>query len=334
MAKEMTMEQNLSIPPAQLQRPHEALIEPEEAAVAIQQKQLGMGWLPDMPDFRDYTLETKSVANDIKRIGLTSVENLAVEPRVDLRRWCSPIENQGPVGSCTAQAGAALMEYYERRAYGNYIDASRLFLYKATRNLLGWSGDTGAFLRTTMGAMKLFGAPPERYWPYSTERPNADGTVPDYFYDTEPSAFCYNFAEHFRAINYFRLDPPGTSLNTVLTRVKALIAAKLPVMFGFTVFSSIGQAGRTGEIPLPSAGERVEGGHAVVAVGYDVDKKIKNLDGDQQTVGALLIRNSWGTHWGDEGYGWLPFDYIQFGLAKDWWTLFKSDYVETKKFGL
>ena len=105
-------------------------------------------------------------------------------------------------------------------------------------------------------------------------------------------------------------------------------------MFGFTVFSSISGSGGTGEIPLPCPGEKVRGGHAVVAVGYDDKKKIKNPLCGTATKGALLIRNSWGTSWGDGGYGWLPYDYVSKGLARDWWTLLKHEYPDTKQFGI
>jgi hypothetical protein len=78
-------------------------------------------------------------------------------------KWCPPIEDQLSLGSCTAQAGVGLLEYFECRTYGKHIDGSRLFLYKATRNLLNWTGDTGAFCRTTMAAMALVGVAHEKY---------------------------------------------------------------------------------------------------------------------------------------------------------------------------
>ena len=77
------------------------------------------------------------------------------------------------------------------------------------------------------------------------------------------------------------------------------------------------------------------GGHAVVAVGYDDARVIENTNpGGGKTTGAILVRNSWGTEWGDRGYGWLPDDYCLRGLARDWWSLLKSDWVETGQFGL
>lgn len=298
-------------------------------------KTLGMGWLPDYPDFRDYTVEQDKVGLRLKTLGqddsikamLTKAgvakPKASLPAHVDLRAWCSPIENQGSLGSCTANAGVGIVEYFERRAFGRHIDASRLFLYKATRNMSHWTGDTGAFLRTTMGALVLFGVPPEEYWPY---------VIADF--DKEPSAFCYAFAQSYQAISYYRLDPPGTSTNALLERIKLFLSAGLPSMFGFTVFDSIGQAGTTGKIPYPTSGENVAGGHAIIAVGYDDQIKIKNTNpGGKETTGALLIRNSWGTTWGAMGgYLWFPYEYVLRGLAVDWWSLLKNEWIDTGNF--
>ena len=295
-------------------------------------KPKGMGWVPDIPDLRDYTVAHSAIKPMLKDIGIKRTESTGLPEKTDLRAWCSPIEDQGSLGSCTAQAGAGLIEYCEYRAHQTYIDASRLFLYKVTRNLMGLTGDTGAYLRSTMGAMALFGVPPEKYWSYTTAYPRPGDPTVRHF-DTEPPAFCYAFAASYQAINYFRLDPPGTSLNTVVARAKTLLAAGLPSMFGFTVMSSISQAEDDGEIPFPCANESALGGHAMVVVGYNDKKKIVNSTCRQQTKGAFLIRNSWGLDWGDKGYGWLPYAYVTEGGTRDWWTLFKKEYIATKTFG-
>lgn len=283
---------------------------------------MGMGWLPDYPDFRDFTIENDSVKTMLAKTGVATSTGVARQATVDLRAWCSPIENQGSIGSCTANAGVAMVEYFERRAFGKHIDASRLFLYKSTRNLLHWTGDTGAFLRSTMGALALFGVPPEEYWQY---------VVADF--DKEPPAFCYSFAQNYQAISYYRLDPPGTAANVLLNQIKTNLAAGLPLMFGFTVYSSYTQATSTGKIPYPTPGEKIIGGHAIVAVGYDDNIKIKNtFPNATETTGALLIRNSWGTGWGSSGYGWLPYEYVKKGLAVDWWSLLKTEWIDTENF--
>jgi C1A family cysteine protease len=103
-------------------------------------------------------------------------------------------------------------------------------------------------------------------------------------------------------------------------------------MFGFTVYSSYSQADKTGEIPFPTKGEKIVGGHAIVAVGYDDNKKVTNRNGGDETTGALLFRNSWGPDWGDGGYGWLPYKYVLEGLAEDWWSLIKGEWIDTGEF--
>lgn len=304
--------------------------------MAETQVKRGMGWRPDYPDFRDYTIDRSEATPKSKAVGQEdSLKTMFTKMGVgkpsrakqpastDLREWCSPIEDQGQIGSCTANAGVAIVEYFEKRAFGKHIDASRLFLYKVTRNLMKETGDTGAYLRSAMGSLVLFGVPPEEYWPYNVQD-----------FDVEPPAFCYSFAQNYQAIKYYRLDPPGTSPEVLLNRIKTNLIAGLPSMFGFTVYSSIAQAdGNAGKIPYPTAGERIEGGHAVAAFGYDDTIKIQNTNPKGiETTGAFLIRNSWGTGWGDHGYGWLPYDYVTTGLAVDWWSMIKGEWVNTGMF--
>ena len=275
-----------------------------------------LGWKRDLPDIRDYSMQSEKVGTILERSSAFKTAVKASISDIDLRKWCSPIEDQDSLGSCTANAGVGLMEYYQKRAFGKYLNASRLFLYKTTRNLLGWNGDTGAYLRTTMKAMVLFGMPPEQYWPY---------VISDF--DNEPASFCYAFADNYKTILYYRLDPPGSSTTDVLKTIKWFLAAKFPSMFGFSVYSSIpGIGDNTGDIPFPGPGDSLLGGHAVVAIGYD-DKKMIG-----KSKGALLIRNSWGTNWGESGYGWLPYDYVESGLAVDFWSLIKADFVNTELF--
>ena len=289
----------------------------------------GTGWLPPLADTRDYTDESKEVAAEIKalKIPLTSGAKSApaLPPSVDLRAWCSPIEHQDGLGSCTAHAGVGVVEYFEKKSFGKHIDASRLFVYKTTRNLMQVRGDTGAWLRTTMGALALCGAPPEKYWPY---------VVPDF--DKEPPSFVYALADNYEALRYFCFDPIGTRVDTnkLLARLKLFLAAKIPVMFGFYGFDSFNYSDVPGGIPFPCPRERARWGHAIVAVGYDDRKKIKNTRCNKSTTGALLIRNSWGTGWGDAGYGWLPYEYVLHRYALDFWALLCMGWVNTGQFGL
>jgi len=296
----------------------------------------GMGWIRDLPSIKDFTVEKDEIPRNLKRHGeketvKSMVKKLSVhQPEkttlptaMNLKKWCPPIENQGHLNACTANAGSVLIEYYEKRAHGEYIGASRLFIYKTTRKLMQLKGDTGANPRSTMGAMVLFGAPPEKYWPYDIDN-----------FDDEPPAFCYAFAHNFQTIQYFRLDDVSTPTALLLKRIKVHLAAGLPAMFGFPIYSSIHQADKSGKIPFPCKSEKVLGGHVVVAIGYDDNMEIANTNCTPPCKGAFMIQNSWGDTWGEEGFGWIPYEYVLKGLAVDWWSLLKSEWVNTKNFGL
>lgn len=94
--------------------------------------------------------------------------------------------------------------------------------------------------------------------------------------------------------------------------MRQCLAEGYPFVFGFSVytaFESVAVA-RTGRLSLPKRGEKNMGGHAVCAVGYDDREK------------RLLVRNSWGAHWGMQGYFTMPYDYADdANLADDFWTL-------------
>jgi hypothetical protein len=268
------------------------------------------GWLPDPLDHRDCDLQASAVRARMNRLvpilsrkvaTTKPVESVVGTVRADLRPWCSPIEDQGDIGSCTAQAVVGALEYFERKTRGKHVDASRRFLYRVTRRYLGWDGkgDTGAFLRSAIKALRVFGTVPEQYWPYDEKR-----------YDDEPEAFHYAFAQSFKALEYFRVPEIVNDLQQVLS-------AGFPFVFGFTCFKSIDddEVTRTGVIPYPRRREGSEGGHAVLAVGY--------------TDSHIIIRNSWGREWGDKGYGYLPWSYFDASrpLADDCWVLINASWM-------
>lgn len=293
----------------------------------------GFGWKRDLNDPRDLTprhLEIKKILtlDSKKKEQKLSTANLPV--KVDNRKYCSPIEQQGNIGSCTANAGVGMYEYMENKANKKHIDGSRLFLYKATRLLMGQEGigDTGAYIRTTLGAMRLFGIPNEEFWPYS------DDPVK---FDMMPDPWIWSFAQNFQSIKYFRLDFSADG-NENIRRMKEYIAKGFALNFGFTVFASHTDAKNNGGIlPYPSPGENVIGGHAVMIVGYE-DKKISTNPRDGlKREGCFLIRNSWGESWGDNGYGWLPYEYFRTGpngdvLAEDVWAITQLEWIETGEF--
>ncbi len=304
---------------------------------SISQLKQKMGWMKDRPDIRDFSTTTNRVSKTLLRMGKTetvkqmvnSIQNSAKKPAKlpvskDLRPGCSPIEDQESIGSCCAHAVSGMLEFMQKKAFGTYTDASRLFLYKVMRKMLHWTGDTGCYLRTAMGSLAVFGAPPEEYWPYDISQ-----------YDAEPSVFAYAYAQNFQAISYYRLDPLGTTPAKALDNIKEHIGSMgIPVIFGFSCYDSLQHAetGATGNIPFPETTESNIGGHAIVAVGYDDKKEITHPVSGTVTKGALIIRNSWGTSWGEAGYGYLPYEYVLSELADDFWVMLKNEWIETDLF--
>ncbi|HEY9878640.1 MAG TPA: C1 family peptidase [Leptolyngbyaceae cyanobacterium] len=302
----------------------------------IASRQHGMGWIRDYPDHRDLRLTSSTVrpllemvmGRSAKLVEDRQLKKLDLPPFVDLRNGFSPVEDQGRIESCTAHVVTSIAEYLEQKTSQEYRHRSRLFLYKTTKNLLKVQGNVGVFLRTAMGALRLFGLPPEEYWPYDVSQ-----------LDAEPPAFCYAFAANYKAIQYVRLDTPEVYDDELLLAIKTQLAAGFPLAFGTMLFDApLSYASRPdtlGQMPYPANSDRPLGGHAMVAVGYDDSLTIEHFKpGGIKSKGAILVRNSWGPGWGKEGYGWLPYSYIQKGLSVDWWVLLKQDWVDTGVFGL
>jgi C1A family cysteine protease len=125
-----------------------------------------MGWIPDLPDPRDYTPEHQQVRLLLAR--LKRPRWLALPSHVDLRQdadgvYFSPAEDQGPLGCSAVFACLSLVEYFERRALGTTFEPSQLFVYKMARKLRGVPGDSGVDLRSTLKALVRYGVPPEKF---------------------------------------------------------------------------------------------------------------------------------------------------------------------------
>ncbi|AXG69755.1 papain family cysteine protease [Kordia sp. SMS9] len=301
----------------------------------MKQSKKNLGWIKDYPDIRDYNPKTSTILrNPLKPNPNKSIKEILeeirkkmnikgkLEKKVDLRKWCSPIKNQGNIGSCTAFAAVGMYEYFQKRVHNKYIDGSELFVYKTTRNILNWKGDTGGYLRTAMGSLALFGVPPTSSYPYETDK-----------YDEEPPAFIYSYGQNFQALSYFRLDPLGASASQTLTEIKNLLAIGIPSMMGFTCYTALEHPDteKTGKIPFPGENESVLGGHAVMVIGYDDDLVIKNPIDGKSKKGGLIIRNSWGK-WGDDGYGYIPYEYVKQKLASDFWSIISAEWIDSEMF--
>ena len=243
----------------------------------------GYGWIPDKPDPRD-----------IKYLAPQPiVKNLP--PKVDLRKQCPPVYAQGQIGSCTAQAICAAFHFCQMKEKLYNFAPSRLFTYYTTRDIEGTiNEDSGAMLRDTIKSINKFGACPESIWPYDINK-----------FTVKPTVTCYDTASRHTAVSY-------SQISQTLNQMKGCLAEGYPFAFGMTVYESFEgeQVGNTGVVQMPAPGEQIVGGHAVLVVGYDDAQK------------RFIVRNSWGSDWGMNGYFTVPYDYIlNPDLATDFWTV-------------
>jgi C1A family cysteine protease len=213
--------------------------------------------------------------------------------RVDLRPWLTPVEDQGALGSCTANAIAGAYEYMQKRITGKDGDVSRLFLYYQERKAEGTvAQDAGAALRDGIVSLQETGICSENTWPYQIDT-----------FSEDPSHAAYHEAKHHKIDAAF-------SIPIDLMSVAGCLASGYPIAFGVKIFESFEDHGNHGRIALPAQGEKCLGGHAMLLVGYDANLKL------------FLVRNSWGPDWGDAGYCSFPFDYLMNpDYMHDLWTM-------------
>lgn len=234
-------------------------------------------WVKDNPDARDI-------------IYVSSENKLAT--KIDLRTYCSPIEDQGILGSCTGQAIAGAIELLNNRG-GKPNDVSRLFIYYFERVILGTVNyDSGAYIRSGIKATSIYGASLESLWPYIISK-----------YNVRPDDVAIADGEKRKVVRYERiLDHDGCldALNN-----------GYPIAIGFYVYPNFYKMGNDNIMPIPnSAIEMPLGGHAVLLVGYDIESEL------------YIARNSWGVEWGDKGYFYMPFEIIKNrALSNDFWII-------------
>ncbi len=251
--------------------------------VASGGKYLGhYGWMPDVPDHRDLVYAAARITT--------------LPPSVDLRPGCPPVYDQGQLGSCTANAIAAAIQFEQiRQKEPKPFAPSRLFIYYNERVMEHTVGqDAGAQIRDGMKSVNHIGACPETDWPYVITK-----------FAQKPPTRAFKDARLGKALSYQRVVQ-------TLDQMKGCLASGLPIVLGISVYESFEsqQVARSGIVPMPPISEKLLGGHAILAVGYN--------DAEQRFV----MRNSWGTSWGMQGYFTIPYAYLtDSNLCDDLWMI-------------
>lgn len=224
-----------------------------------------------------------------------------VPPQVDLRPFCSPVENQLDTSSCTGHAIIGAVEIDEnfiRQASPGmpFVNYSRLFVYYNERLMEGDVGeDGGASIRDGIKSLQTYGVCEESYWPFSESNVLL-----------KPSMEAYQAALKHNSVTY---ESVPQSLDAIL---HCLAFTNRPIVIGIDIFESFESdaVAATGVVLMPGPYEKCLGGHAVLIVGYDMASQ------------TFIVRNSWGPDWGDQGFFHLPFQYVlNTTLSEDLWVI-------------
>jgi len=245
-----------------------------------------LAWKRDEPDDRDKVLR------------YSGVHILNLPPMVDLRPQDHfPIYEQGSIGSCTANAlGAAYHFAQVSQGYTDFVP-SRLFIYYNERRLEGHvHSDSGSSLRSGVKSLCGYGVCDEGTWPYIESK-----------LTMQPSEQAYREAMEHQVFEYARVPHS-------IKDMRAVLSAGFPFAFGMILYNSFMMnplVAATGRVMMPmGCCDSAQGGHAVLAVGYDDDREV------------FIVRNSWGSSWGDGGYFYLPYEYMESGaLVMDLWAI-------------
>jgi C1A family cysteine protease len=248
------------------------------------------GWRPELP------------ARDLLFGDARYVRTLAELPdEVDNSGLAHRPENQGRQSSCVGHATGTVFEVCRAKDWGggdpaNAFQASRAFIYYEARRRQGWEHeDGGCYIRDAMDVCVEQGVPIEQSFPYD-----------EHVYDREPPPEVYHQAEHFQVTRRLKLR------NTRLVELLTCLADGYAFEGGLTLYESIESVAvaLTGRIPLPGWRESVIGGHALAFLGYS--RRTEMFKG----------QNSWSEQWGDNGFFYVPFDYVTDGqLAADFHTI-------------
>lgn len=234
---------------------------------------------------------------DVQLSHLTFDPKLENAMTLDLSRKMDFVYDQGSIGSCVANATGWILKYHKMS-----ILPSRLYLYYYCRLFDFQQGDNrpniddGTTIQQGFRVLNKKGTCSELLYPYVVSRQGF-----------QPPATLDRDASFNRVIQY---APVRQDINYM----KNMLKLGYPFSFGILVYQSFltNTVTRTGIVPMPTSGERILGGHALTAVGYDDTRQL------------IKFVNSWGRGWGERGYGYIPYAYLMNGsISGDFWTMYK-----------
>ncbi len=226
-----------------------------------------------------FKLMGKTVDQPFKEVfDATSVKPLKA---VDLRPFFTDVKSQGAVGSCAHFAVTSIYEYLLKKTKAEYPDLSERFVYYQT-NIEKHKPDDGCSIKEVIDTIAHMGICNEQDCPYDTAK-----------IAERPSDEAFSKAQMHKIVE-------AKMVNVCHHDITAALSKGYPLAVSLNLYNSFG-TGYKGYEFLPAKEEREEeepARHAMVVVGYNEDDKV------------YIVRNSWGKQFGDNGYCYMPFSYI------------------------
>lgn len=258
------------------------------------------GWEPDPEDGAEDDWPFEHSQMDKLTIGSGAIDN---------SKFFKPISDQWSLPACVGNANADALEAATvadlvskgktlEQALAEVPELSRMFVWWNARNMMDppkqKDATSGTYNRHAMTSLSMFGCSPEKYWPYDPALAT-----------TRPSITSFRYARRFVSGNFYAINT--TDMNKRSEQVIKALKANQNVVFGTALPTDFGKY-EDGVIRRPRL---TKGRHAMVICGWN------GRD-------AFKIRNSWGTGWGEDGYGWIHEDYLTWTKTKSLWVLTKG----------
>ena len=248
----------------------------------------GFGWRPELPKLKDFKFRASPMM--ATPLPPQSPDRRALGHNAD-------VINQGDIGSCvgcSSTYGVGFLRRTDKDKLSTNYSALQLYYDARIRDGQQWETvDAGAYIRDAMDSLRETGVAPAKRWPYVEKK-----------FSKKPPANVYREAARWKLGSHWRC-------NTVDEMMKA-IAAGCALVGGLAWYASMStpEVDHTGILPIPKAGDSLEGGHALYFDMYDQPSRM------------FRFQNSWGESWGDRGYGYVPFQFLANPeLADDFWAM-------------
>lgn len=262
------------------------IVYPKKNIINLNGKELPFTCFKDNKDNRDY------------KINRLLSSKINTPSKINYRNEMSPVKNQGRLGSCVGFAVASMKEWQEQKEYlqeikegslyrreKEFYDLSEQWIYYKSKQIDPWPNQEGTSIRCALKQVSKLGVPPEKGWEYNDSKKG------------KPKPWTHMISKWRSGGSYYRIN---------YNELPESLYKYGPVVIGIVCFREIFNVGADGFVPYPKYPFEQFGGHAICLTGYNKNKDLYEF------------KNSWGSLWGNYGYGYFPGSYLRDFMMDSW----------------